>query len=70
LPLLDGLWLALQKDDAIGFDYCIEGERRARFALTPAAVTAVNEHRPACHTIAHGGAGAATFQCPVAFLSH
>ena len=30
---------ALHKDDAIGFDHCIEGEGCYCFALTPAAVS-------------------------------
>jgi hypothetical protein len=49
--------LALQQDYAIGFNQCIQREGRACFALTPTTMTAVDEHRFACHSVAHSTAG-------------
>ena len=43
--------------DAIGFDHRIEGEGGPAFALAPAAVTAMDEKRPARHPIADRAAG-------------
>jgi hypothetical protein len=55
---------------AIGFDHRVEGEGRARFALTPAAMTAMNDHRFAGHAIAHGAAGAAALMNLITFHCH
>jgi hypothetical protein len=60
----------VQKYDAIGLDHRVEGEGSAGFALTPAAMTAVDEHRSAGHPIAHGTAGAAPFENPITVRRH
>jgi hypothetical protein len=54
--------LSLQQAHSVSFDERIERERRSCFALTPATMTTVNEHRLACHPITHAAAGAAAVQ--------
>src|SRR4051794_22915221 len=44
------------------FNHRVERERRARFALAPAAVAAVHEQRAAFHAVAHVPAVAAALE--------
>jgi hypothetical protein len=54
--------LSLQQAHSLSFDERIKRERRARFSLTPATMTTVNEHRLARHPITHAATGAAAIQ--------
>jgi hypothetical protein len=65
-----GFHPALQDLKAIRFDHGVDDERRAGFALAPATVAAVHEHRFAGHAVTHGTAGAGAFELEFLVIGH
>src|ERR1700758_2931307 len=61
---------ASEKLHAVGFDHRIQRKRCPRFALTPAAVAAVDEHGAAAHAIPYRSASTPTVQQEVTHDVH
>ena len=59
---VDQFNVAMKERHSIALDHRVERERGSGFALAPAAMTAVDEHRARRHPIAHVAAGAAAVE--------